>query len=46
MAPVEAGAHSKKPTQKSKKKQTALYDDGQISGYEEDTEFYTEMDEE
>lgn len=43
--PVEAGEHEKVPTQKSKSKQTAVYDDGQISGYKTDIEYYTEMDE-
>jgi len=38
--------HGKVPTQKSRTKQTAIYDDGQISGYKSDTEYYTEMDEE
>lgn len=45
VTPIEMGEHSKVPTQKSKSKQTAVYDDGQISGYVTDIEYYTELDE-
>jgi len=44
--PVEFGEHSKKPTQKTKSKETEIYDDGQVTGVKTDTEYYTEMDEE
>jgi hypothetical protein len=44
--PVEAGKHSKRPTQKSRNKQTEITDDGQVIGVKSDTEYYTEMDEE
>lgn len=30
--PVESGAHSKKPTNKTKTKQTQITDDGQVTG--------------
>lgn len=44
--PIQAEKHGKKPTQKSKSKPTAITDDGQITGYKPDIEYYTEMDEE
>ncbi len=44
--PVQAGQHSKRPTQKSRSKQTAITDDGQVTGYKPDIEYYVEMDEE
>lgn len=44
--PVQAGKHSKRPTQKSRTKQTAITSDGQVTGYETDVEHYVEMDEE
>lgn len=43
--PIKVGKHEKIPTQKSKSNQTAVYDDGEISGYKTDIEYYTEMDE-
>lgn len=46
VVPVEAGKHSMRPTQKSRSKQTAITNDGQVTGYEPDIEHYVEMDEE
>ena len=44
--PVECGKHSKKPTQKTRTKPTRITSDGEVAGYEPDTEHYVEMDEE
>ncbi len=44
--PVESGAHSKKPTNKTRTKQTQITSDGQVTGYQTDVEYYVEMDEE
>lgn len=44
--PVQAGKHSRQPTQKSRTKQTAITNDGKIEGYQSDVEHYVEMDEE
>lgn len=44
--PVESDRHSKRPTQKSRTKQTAITNDGKVEGYETDVEHYVEMDEE
>lgn len=45
--PVRAdGKRSMKPTREVKHFQTAIYDDGQISGYEPDEEITLQMDEE
>jgi hypothetical protein len=44
--PVECGKHSKKPTQKTRTKPTKITGDGEVAGYEPDTEHYVEMDEE
>lgn len=43
---MSGNGHSKRPTQKSRSKQTAITDDGQVTGYQTDVEYYTEMDEE
>jgi hypothetical protein len=44
--PTRMGEHSKKPTEFTETKQTAIYDDGKIKGYEPDTITYTVDDEE
>ncbi|MGH3768618.1 MAG: hypothetical protein ACRDS0_24770 [Pseudonocardiaceae bacterium] len=44
--PIECGKHSKRPTQKTRTKPTKITSDGQVTGYEPDTEHYVEMDEE
>ena len=44
--PAECGKHSKRPTQKSRTRPTKITSDGQVTGYEPDTEHYVEMDEE
>lgn len=44
--PVRAAKHGKKPTREVKRFQTAIYDDGKISGYKQDEEIITIMDEE
>jgi len=45
--PMECGAHSKKPTKKTRTKPTKITPDGQEQErYEPDTEEYVEMDEE
>jgi hypothetical protein len=46
LEPVECGKHSKRPTQKTRTKPTKITSDGQVEGYEPDTEHYVEMDEE
>lgn len=43
---VEAGQHSKKPTNMTRAEQTQVIDDGQVVGYRSDTVHYVEMDEE
>jgi hypothetical protein len=44
--PLECGEHSKKPTKHSRTEQTKIMSDGQVAGYEPDTEEWVEMDEE
>lgn len=44
--PVECAKHSKQPTQKTRTKPTKIINDGEVEGYEPDTEHYVEMDEE
>lgn len=44
--PMECGAHSKKPTNKTRTEQTQITDDGQVVGVKPDTVHYVEMDEE
>jgi hypothetical protein len=44
--PVECGKHSKVPTNKTRTKPTKIINDGELEGYEPDTEHYVEMDEE
>lgn len=46
VGPVECGKHSKVPTNKSRTKPTKIISDGEVEGYEPDTEHYVEMDEE
>lgn len=44
--PVESGAHSKKPTKKSRTEETQITNDGQVVGVKPDIVHYVEMDEE
>jgi hypothetical protein len=44
--PARETRHGKKPTREVKRFQTAIYDDGKVSGYKQDEEIITVMDEE
>jgi len=44
--PMREARHGKRPTRQVKRFQTAIYDDGKVSGYKQDEEIITIMDEE